>query len=105
MTHATPPMIAAALTALDQESALWTEQGERLRRVVNQVSSLRITGMGRTIIFDGFLDAYEAVTQVYIGRCAGGRDAARSIAQTLAAVRATYAAEEARNLHAQQRLY
>jgi len=105
MTQPTPQTIGVALTALKAESALWTQQSERLQRVANDATALLIEPGGVTVVFDAFLDAYNEVTRLYVQRSTDGRDSTAAIADTLAAVATTYAEEEKANLHAQHRLY
>jgi hypothetical protein len=105
MTRPTPRAINAALTALEHESALWTTQRERLQRVANMADGLLIEPGFSSILLDEFLAAYNQVARRYTDLCTSGRDAAAAISGTLAAVAATYASEEARNLHAQYHLY
>lgn len=105
MTQPTPRTIGVALTVLKAESALWTEQSERLQQAANDANALLIVPGGVTMVFDSFLDAYNQVTRLYVQRCTDGRDTTAVIATTLAAVATTYAEEEQANLHAQHRLY
>jgi hypothetical protein len=105
MTRPTPQAIAAALAALDEESALWTVQNNRLQHVANRTNGLLIEPGGGALNIDDFLAVYNDAARRYTDLCTGGRDVAAEISRTLAAVRATYADEEKANLHAQQRLY
>jgi hypothetical protein len=105
MTQPTPQEIAFATGALATEADLWEQQSHRLSAVAHLVALLRLPEYGETVLFDGFLAAYEELTLAFIRHCAHGSLATAEVGLALRAVGETYAGEEAANLHAIHNLY
>jgi hypothetical protein len=105
MTRPTPDRIGAAIDAMRAEGGLWQAQSDRLDELVTRVNTLRITGVGRTYVFDPFMGPYYEVIRTFMRLLVDGKYATRALGEKLIALAAEYEAEEAANLHALHRLY
>ncbi len=100
MTAPSADRITFCLQALKEESEHWAAAAEAFRRngqFVAEKMTLSRTRMGIFLpAYTTYREACEAIAQAY----AGADIEMRAISDTLAAIRRTYAEEEAANIHA-----
>lgn len=99
-----PAGIHVATDTLRTEADTWQAQSERLADITELVRALDL-GRLEAGVFQVVVDSYQEVVRAVTDRCAEGTERTREIADTLRSCADTYDAEEAKNLHAINKLY
>lgn len=103
-TDPTPDMIYVACDSLDAAATKWFEASDRMADGIPIIQSVRLSNI-QLGIYQDISESYKKIVDLAELLFGEGSDQLHSVADTLKSVAATYRDEEARGVHALEKLY